>query len=348
MLPLTLHTDPVESAPAATAVTIKSAKGIATRPFLGRDVFQIGELVASNTPLDRPLAKLVAEYVGCSQSFSERVKLRLTEHVTLLSPLYEDLATTVVEYVIDYEKDFGVKEYQEYYGVDVGPGLPFSKDLIDWWLGSDPLEPSQPIYDTHLPPVLRPQTITHLDTHTQQAFSFNSLEKIVATPKKGNAGHYAYRSPALLEHGNTPAGPACLLVMRKGVLFRDKQPYDPIGGYDEPAAYAKQQTALKALNATIKKGMGYVSETSALDLATIVFTRHTVTGERHLSDGTGIEKYMTQASCKEKAKFPNHPVTLPAFHVNVGGFDSFRETCVSTLATTASAASALWPCGSSP
>ncbi len=320
---------PVEPAPAATSVTIKKPQ-----PFLDRDVFQIAELVASCTPLgdsrtsfDQPLAKIVAEYVGCSQSFSERVKLRLTEHLFSSTPLNEDVARLVAEYVKGDENAFGAKEWQEYYGVDVGPELPFSKDLIDWWLDTDPLEPSKSIYDTHLPPVLRPQSISIIETNTQKAFSLKSLGQIVATPAKGHAGHYVDRSPALIDYENTPAGPACVLVMRKGVLFReDAFPYGE-------EAYHYHKKALQALNGKIKKDVGYVSETSALDLATIVFTRYTVTGERHLSDGSGVENLPPEhmgprfinGVCRERSRFPfqlDGEHRFRVCRVCVGGFDS--------------------------
>ncbi len=330
LAPLTL--DPVTPTPVATSVTIKKPQ-----PFLGRDVFQIGEIVASCTPLNEDLATLVAEYVGGSQSFSERVKLRLTEHVFLSTPLNEDVATLVAEYVKGDENAFGAKEWQEYYGVDVGPELPFSKDLIDWWLDTDPLEPSKSIYDTHVPPVLRPQSITNIKTKTKEDFNLKALEKIVAAPKKGNPGHFHEMSrmisPALSEHENTPAGPTCLLVMRKGLLF----PNNSDETYDD-AAYAKQKDALKALNAKIKPGRGYISETSALDLATIIFTRYTATKEILFQRGSPAEEILfrqerragrkgprpTLGVCKEKSRFPDQPVGLPAFHVCVGGFNPSR------------------------
>ncbi len=287
-------------------------------------MFQIAELVASCTPLgdsrtsfDQPLAKIVAEYVGCSQSFSERVKLRLTEHLFSSTPLNEDVARLVAEYVKGDENAFGAKEWQEYYGVDVGPELPFSKDLIDWWLDTDPLEPSKSIYDTHLPPVLRPQFITNIKT--KEAFSLKSLGQIVAAPKKGKAVRYDTDDLlALQQHENTPAGPACLLVMRKGVLYRNY-----IGRYDD-ATYEKQKNAFKNLNATIKSDIRYVSETSALDLATIVFTRYITTGEFH-PDDTCVEgssnkdgRQLIFGACKEKSLPTPHQ---QAFHVSVGGFE---------------------------
>jgi len=198
-----------------------------------------------------------------------------------LSP--QDVANLVMEYLFAPER-FGAAQWFHWFGVDVGPEPKFSRKMTLFW--------NQPgVSDNYLPPVLCPQFID------RQPFTLKFLGQIVQNPQNGGrASKYVYENPVLGQHQDTPAGPACWLVMKKGVEARG-QPY--------AAQVAWIQSSLASHEARIP----------ALHLATVVFTRYVMTGECYLGDRNGWEGCWTYGRCQELAhcKAESYPLAVGGF-----------------------------------
>jgi hypothetical protein len=158
--------------------------------------------------------------------------------------------------------------------VDVGPAPELPNTFYTFWYGPDPIDPSQRVCDTHLPPTLRPEYVTHIETKERQPFNLHVLAQLVQNPGPGER-RTQFRA-GLIENliGETPARPAAWLIMRRGVLGR--------GHYFEIL-----QEPIFALN--VRTRAGYEVEPSVIDLSTVIFARYVDTGERHLGDETGAE-----------------------------------------------------------
>jgi len=201
----------------------------------------------------------------------------------------QDVANLVTDYLAPTR--FGAAEWLHWFGLNVGfePKLP--RELTLFWNQPDPMDPTQLISATHLPPVLCPQFIEG------QPYNLRLLGQIVQSPRNGGrASNYRYLTPALKQYQDTPAGPACWLVMKKDV-----------GARNQP--YARQIAWIQSLPGS------YEATTSALHLATVVFTRHVSTGKRYLGDYNGQEGRWTYGLCQELMHF-----SLYNSNLLVGGF----------------------------
>jgi len=185
----------------------------------------------------------------------------------------------------------------------VGPEPKVPREMILFWNQSDPIDPTQLVSATHLPPVLCPQFIDG------KPFTFRLLREIVRNPQNGgHASNYRHQSASLAQHEDTPAGIACWLVMKKGVGAR----YKP---YDAQVAWIQSLPG------------GYEARTSILHLATVVFTRHVITGERHLGDQNGQEGYSSYARCQELV---HHSMFDRSSPLAIGGW-SFFPRCLNVV-----------------
>jgi hypothetical protein len=228
-------------------------------------------------------------------------KLLKLEEITGLP---SDVARLVASYVLP--NPFGAEAWKRYYGVDVGlePELP--SEFYEWWISPDVIKPHKLNCDTHLPPVLRPQYVRKAALNTP--LTLNTLEYLAQHPKEGPQSRYISDSDseALQQHGDTRAGSACWLVMRKGVFARNQ-------------SYVQQKECIQKLNTN---GAGYDKMPSALDLATIVFATYVLTGgDRYLGDCTGKESWKTFSRCKESIQSGKDSYSLVVGRFAPGGLD---------------------------
>ena len=198
------------------------------------------------------------------------------------------VAEIVASYVTGSEDPFGAAEWMKYWAIDVGqePALP--KEFGAFWFSPDPIDPTKKVKvcETHLPPIFRPQRIRHIRINSEVAYSFNVLGLLVQNSKEGPSPKFLAEAEAMAfsQYGQTEAGPGCWLVMRRGGLA---------GNF----SYPEQIQFIRNLNARTQAQ--YEETTSAIDLATIVFSRYVATRERHLGDSQGMEGQWTFARCRE-------------------------------------------------
>lgn len=207
------------------------------------------------------------------------------------------LAGLVADYAVDKIGSFGKEEWMRYYGVDPGPAPELPGEFYKWWRSPDVVEPGKLNCDTHLPPVLRPQYVRK--AALKIPLTLETLGYLAKHPKEGPSSQYALNS-VLQQHGDTKAGPACWLVLRKDVFARDES--------DDG-----QREYIRKLNAI---GANYDEMPSGLDLITVLFATHVHTGgDRYLSNGTGKERCWTFSRCKERVQ-----VKESSHYVFIGGF----------------------------
>ncbi|MCX6990121.1 MAG: hypothetical protein NTX49_03520 [Chlamydiae bacterium] len=220
-------------------------------------------------------------------------------------------AHRIVNYIIGSEDPFGAKQWQRYFGVDVGlePELPPS--FYRFWNGPDPIEPEKKVYETHLPPVLRPRFLTHIATRTLHPLTLRTLDRLVAQPAVGNQTGFFRVSPlsdplAIVEITN--AGPSSWLLLRKEAVALGES-------YDE------QKGSIEEVNAGT--GAGYEAEPFAIDLVTVIFARYVGKGERHFGDETGCEGLPTFSTCKDVSTDSDHSYfESQSYPMAIGGFSS--------------------------
>jgi hypothetical protein len=231
----------------------------------------------------------------------ENVKIAKVLKLEETTGLIKDVAGLVAGYAVDIIDRFGAEEWMRYYRVDVGPEPELSDEFYDWWLSPDVIEPDKLNCDTHLPPVLRPQYVRKAALNIP--LTLDTLGYLAQHPKEGPPSRYDYDTVALWRHGNTKAGPARWLVMRKDVFARDQ-------------SYNRQKECIQKLNAI---GANYDEMPSGLDLATILFVTHANTGgDRHFGDATGKEDRWTFSRCRERVQLSDRSCfSLPMI---VGGF----------------------------
>lgn len=214
------------------------------------------------------------------------------------TPLVSDVARLVADYAIPKIDHFGAEEWMRYYGVDVGREADLPEKFYTWWLSSDVIDPDKLNCETHLPPVLRPQYVRKAALNIP--LTLDTLGYLAQYPKEGPPSQYTFNSEALQQHGNTKAGPARWLVMRKDIFARNQ-------------SYDQQKECIQKLNTT---GADYDEVPSALDLATIVFATHVRTGgDRYLGNTTGKEGCWTFSRCKEHAQYgkDSYPLVIGDF-----------------------------------
>jgi hypothetical protein len=204
-----------------------------------------------------------------------------------------DATSIVLEFLASNDSPFGRAEWIKK-GFDPGPEPEWSKELTDFWYGPDPIDPTKPVCETHLPPVFQPRFLTNSQKTEVLPISLKTYRKI-GLP-------FRFAEDGFRQNQNHKAGPGCWLVMRKGVVEETR---------NKPVL--EQVEVMKALNA--KTGAGYEELPSVIDLASVVFARYVFKGERNLGDDTGAEKRWTFSCCAETAKFDNFK-----YHLLFGGF----------------------------
>ncbi len=210
--------------------------------------------------------------------------------------LYWDVAEPVANYVTSNVDIFDAKAWERSWRGAGVPELETTAELYEFWFGPDPCDGTKKVYETHLPPVYRPEVVFVTDPLTAEKrtepFDLDKLGSFVQHPQNGaHPSRYYYNdTEALNQHRKTPAGRACWLVPRKdGVLFRGKS--------------SKEQIDLmKKLNA--ETGAGYETELSIIDVATCAFAYNALWGTRYLGDNTGMEGCNTYCRCsKDQVKY---------------------------------------------
>ena len=225
----------------------------------------------------------------------------VVDEIVANTSLIKVLAIIVAGYITsDKNYDcFGAQKWMRYFDANVVDPEPALDPYLFYrfWYGPDPIDPTKQVYETHFPPVLRPRVITQGDTSYH--YSLNTLGQLIQHPREGHPSRYfSDTTNALRQHGQTHAGPACWIVMRKEVVARNQ-------------LYLEQIQTIKDLNIT--NGIGYEEESFAIDLATVVSAHYVVTGERYLGDPIGVEKRWTYGLVKE---------TYEDSRVVIGGFSS--------------------------
>lgn len=221
----------------------------------------------------------------------------------LLPHLHRDLIPIILEYMTEV---FGSEEWQRYFGVDVGPVPSLSSSFFQFWFGPDPIHKGKKVCETHLPPVFRPENVTY--NGKVQPFNLELLGEIVQKPKEGN-NLGRYRSDPvedithpLSQYKKNKAEPACFVVMRNDGVVAEGQPYD------------EQIKTLLDLN------VGYEAGPSILDIATVVFIRHTTTGHYLGFDSNEGWSY---SSCKEIVNYYGKEFHLCVGSHNLEGLDIY-------------------------
>jgi hypothetical protein len=220
-----------------------------------------------------------------------------------------DVAKIIAGYAIQ-GKDFTAEDWKRYYNVEV-EDLELGPEFYGWWFqpdAKDPIwldpnvkEPTQLNCDTHFPPFLCPETLLETAELPPPAlrhrfasyvdrtdYDLETLGRLVQNPKEGHPSKFMYNSEALDQNGKIKAGPACYIVARKELFARDLTP-------DEQREHMKQVNA--------KTHAGYEVLPRALHLATAALVHHTVTGNRYLGDGTGMEKRISHGRCEDTVKY---------------------------------------------
>lgn len=200
------------------------------------------------------LAALVSKEEPIWDLFFPRHRLEIMKEMDPF--LTKDTAGIVVSYLLSKENPFGAPEWKKYFGVEIADPPKLHRGFYTWWFGRDPLDPTKQRCETHLPPVLRPK-----------GMSLIKLAELVKKPLEGNRTQLNIRIRTVIEIEKIEAGPACFIVLRRGLLERNQY-------------YKAQVAAIKTLNA--RTGVGYEPESSVIDLATAVFARYACTGQQWL------------------------------------------------------------------
>ena len=153
--------------------------------------------------------------------------------------------------------------------------------------------------------------MTDIGTRTLRSFSLRTLDDLIAHPAVGNPAGF-FRSSHLRDPLQivkvTQAGPSSWLVLRKEVVARGKS-------YDEQIRYLEQVNR--------ETGAAYESGPSAIDLATVLFTRYVATGESHMGDEMGFEGLETFSTCAEHSLDSDQSYfESRSYPVAIGGFSS--------------------------
>jgi len=235
-----------------------------------------------------PLPSSNEAFLGCHRP---EILSVLGQH----TPLILDLVKIVADYVVQGDV-FASKDYERVFGVET-EDVELGPEFYEFWYAPDALDPTKLNCDTHLLPILKPEhapehatdIIAPVHRHrfandVQTENSIETLERLAVNPCEG------YRASRFILNLDgfrleTKTSPSCFLVARKAVFARS---------FDTD----KQMEYMNDLNA--RTGAGYEVLPSALDLATISIVHHAITGDRYLSDGTGMEDVWTESRCKDK------------------------------------------------
>lgn len=234
-----------------------------------------------------------------------------------------DVTHLIADYAIQ-GKAFMAQDWKKFYGVEV-EDLKIGSEFYDWWVQPDALDRSKLNCYTHFPPILCPQTVLlepkkapppalrhRFEPCVDRApYNLETLGHLVQNPKEGFPSQI--RAPSFLYSQlkeKTKDHLACYIVVRKKELDRYYS-----GGREEKKEF------MRKINE--ETHAGYEVMPQILHLATAALVHHTVTGERYLSDGTGMEKCRTYGVCREvvRQKLSNNR-EVPCFVV-LGGHQLF-------------------------
>jgi hypothetical protein len=258
-------------------------------PTLSSDVICISDLPTIRNQLDSSanippkITEIVTNYLFHNNNpvVFDRDIPTIRQELFANTTMEPDVIPTVLQYLKSNDNPFGRAEWIEQ-GYDPGPVPEWSKELSDFWYGPDPIDPTKQVSETHIPPVFQPEFLTDLQTSKVMPVSLKTCRQI------GLPFHYA--EAAFQQNQNQKAGPACFLVMRKGVVEETRN-----------KTTLEQVEIMKTLNA--KTGAGYEELPSIINLACIVFARYVFKGERNLGDDTGAKTRWTYSRCAETYKF---------------------------------------------
>lgn len=211
-------------------------------------------------------------------------------NVPEVSKLPAPVVEVIAGYITTREDAFGAKVWKRIFGVDLDPEKELPASFYNFWFSPDPLDSTKKVCDTHLIPVLRPSIFRMKDEKHPFFYCLKQLNQFIQNPCKGYASStFAVESLTHTEvydkYKETPAQPACWLIMRKDVIARN-------------LSYAEQLREITAVNKTMV-GYQYEDESSILDLATVVCLHYACTRKRHLGDNSGVEKRLTFARGEE-------------------------------------------------
>lgn len=196
-------------------------------------------------------------------------------NIATASSIPTDVVQLITSYVIRHDS-FGADEWRKYYGVDiVDSEPPFSSDFYQFLWGPDPLEQSQPVWKTHLPPTIVPERVKDLKTQIVERFHLIMLAKFAENPLVGYRSQLCLRAIPEQKVFSDSKEPIHWILMRKDLYGRNRS-YSSIS---QEIANPKKNPSL----------INYLKEYSALDVCTVVFTQYVMTGNRYLGTETGIE-----------------------------------------------------------
>src|SRR5476651_1412952 len=111
------------------------------------------------------------------QEFYEPQRPHVFTLVAEATGLVDDVVTLVTNYAIHFDL-FGSAEWKRYFNQDVGeePSLPDA--FWKFWHGLDPADRTKKIWETHLPPVLRPEFVIDLDTKARRDFCLTVMGEL--------------------------------------------------------------------------------------------------------------------------------------------------------------------------
>lgn len=181
------------------------------------------------------------------------------------------LAELITSYVVGNENPFGAEQWNRYFGAHVSDLAFDAKEFYRFWFSRDPVNPSQFVFETHYPPVFRPQhVIVGAIGSPQEPYSLNMLGRLIQKPKEGaRLSRYATRDEFFeyssdsdadtlcWRYGKLVANKPCWLVLRKReeVIGRNKN-------------FAQRVQFIQDLNK--RTHVGYEKEPFAIDVATVV------------------------------------------------------------------------------
>lgn len=215
------------------------------------------------------------------ESTRPQITAKLTPH------LIPELANIVADYVIQGNA-FLADEWRRVFGVKTEQ-VELDNEFYKFWFSPDQGDPTRLNCETHIGPYLCPQTASPIGvteefatppvhrhrfaSHIDFSYNLEALSRLIQNPREGNRSRFITPIEDFRRNWKIKSGPARILVMRK-VAFTRGLPVE-------------QQIA------AMRRREGYEVPTVLIDLATIVLVHFVVTGERYLSDGSGMERIWT-------------------------------------------------------
>ena len=181
---------------------------------------------------------------------------------------------------------FGKQQWEDYFG-DIGIEPPLPQDIHQILNSPCPFWSGKRVCDTHLF-VLVPATVNG------KPLTLDSLQKLIANPKKGYKTQYWFYSVSVKKELGPKSTSSHWVLMTKDVI---------------PGSCNKSYEGQKELIATHAKKSGWCYELPmALDAAVCILMEHVQTGTRLYSDNP-----LTFTRCQEKANLNLWPVVIGGF-----------------------------------